>query len=145
VRIEGNSRLDAPAVRKAARGKNSAGTFAGALDAEPQAAPADIVAPGIIDGLLAFQEVEDATAGLRRRAWQRGADILDRLDELKLGILDGGYSLDHLTELAQLARSGRQPTQDPRLEEILGEIELRAAVEIAKLQSAPENPEKTKA
>jgi Class II flagellar assembly regulator len=137
LRIDANSRVDAPAARRAARAKGKTGGFAAAFDVEPQTKPADIVAPGIVEGLLAFQEVEDATAGLRRRAWQRGSDLLDRLEELKHGILDGGYPLERLTELAQLARSSRVATGDPRLDEVLGEIELRAAVEIAKLQRDP--------
>jgi hypothetical protein len=137
LRIDGNSRVDAPAARRTARAKNEAGGFANSLDVEAPPQAADVVAPAIVDGLLAFQEVEDATAGLRRRAWQRGADLLDRLDELKRGIIDGGYSLDRLSELAKLARSGRVATQDRQRDEVLGEIELRAAVEIAKLQRTP--------
>lgn len=137
MRIDGNSRVDAPAARRAARAKGGKREFADALDVEAQPKTADIVAPGIVDGLLAFQEVDDATAGLRRRAWQRGADLLDQLEELKHGILDGGYTIERLSALAQLARSGRVATKDTQLDEVLGEIELRAAVEIAKLQRAP--------
>lgn len=38
-----------------------------------------------------------------------------------------------LEALAQLIRAKREQVDDPRLDEILGEIELRAAVELAKL------------
>ncbi|MBV9862964.1 MAG: flagellar assembly protein FliX [Alphaproteobacteria bacterium] len=135
MRIDGNRRLGAPGARPAGRAGTAGSGFARALsDGEPATRAADIIAPGLVEGLLAFQEVEDATAGLRRRAWQRGATLLDRLEGLKLGILNGDYSSDQLADLAQLARAGRAVTQDPGLDEVLGEIELRAAVEIAKLQ-----------
>jgi hypothetical protein len=134
MRIDANSRLDAPSARRAARGDRAAGGFGRAFEVEPQARAADIVAPNIINGLLAFQEVEDATAGVRRRAWQRGADLLDRLEDLKLGILDGAYDSERLGELARLARAGRIDSTDPHLDEVLAEIELRAAVELAKLR-----------
>ena len=135
MRIDPNSRVGAPATRRSARvGARPNGVFAQALDLDTPP-PADAVtATGTVEGLLAFQEVEDPTSGLRRRAWRRGLELLDRLDELKLGIVNGSFSSQRLADLAQLARSGRLATQDPGLEQVLGEIELRAAVEIAKLQ-----------
>ncbi len=135
MRIDANSRVGAPSVRGAGRvAAGTGGSFAKSLDAAPPPASSAIGAATAVDGLLAFQEVEDATARLRRRAWQRGSDLLDRLDELKLGILDGVFSSDRLADLAQLARTSRAATQDPELDAVLGEIELRAVVEIAKLQ-----------
>jgi hypothetical protein len=53
---------------------------------------------------------------------------------LKLGLLRGSISGERLAQLAQLARAGRALTDDPGLDEVLGEIELRAAVELAKLR-----------
>ncbi len=38
-----------------------------------------------------------------------------------------------LVDIAQMMRTQRQTTDDPRLNEIIDEIELRAEVEIAKL------------
>jgi len=135
MRIDPNGRVGAPAARRTQRAGSGLGPgFSPAVETEPQAAAASVAGPASVGGLLAFQEVEDATAGLRRRAWRRATDLLDRLDQLKLGLLNGAVSRESLTSLAQLARSGRLATQDPGLDEVLGEIELRAAVEIAKLQ-----------
>jgi hypothetical protein len=83
--------------------------------------------------LFALQEVPDATAG-RKRALARGHRLLDRLDELRLGLLLGHIARDKLADLARLARDGGQEVDDPNLREILAEIELRAEVELAKLQ-----------
>ena len=63
-------------------------------------------------------------------------DILDRLDEIRHGLLSGSLSLAQVTGLANLVRSRRATIADPRLRDVLDEIELRAEVEIAKLTAA---------
>jgi hypothetical protein len=84
-----------------------------------------------VDSLLALQEVPDPTAGTSR-AKLRAQDLLDHLDEVRHGLLAGALSRQMLDRLARLARSERQSVDDPRLQELLDEIELRAAVELAK-------------
>ncbi|MDA1090901.1 MAG: hypothetical protein O3A85_11400 [Proteobacteria bacterium] len=64
---------------------------------------------------------------------QYGNDLLSHLDGLRMAILDGVLSKDKLTELAHNLRQKRQNSDDPRLNEIIDEIELRAEVEVAKL------------
>ena len=127
-----------PLRRAAARrdGKTAAAaepSFASALDGEaasPPAAPPTTA--GTVSGLLTVQEVPDQF-GRRRRAVQRGDAMLDRLDELRLGLLAGRLPRQRLDELAQLARTARDTVDDPRLALVLDEIELRVAVELAKL------------
>ncbi len=86
-----------------------------------------------MDSILSVQEVGDATQEDNRRAlYQRGEDILDRLGEIQREILSGAVSVERLQNLAQLLRNRRQSVDDPRLEQIMDEIELRAEVEIAK-------------
>ncbi|MCH7544192.1 MAG: flagellar assembly protein FliX [Proteobacteria bacterium] len=86
---------------------------------------------GTVDSLLVLQEVHDATSGTSR-AKLRAQDLLDHLDEIRHGLLAGALSRQMLDQLARLARSERQSVDDPRLQELLDEIELRAAVELAK-------------
>ncbi len=87
-----------------------------------------------VDAILAVQEVSDSTEGRSRGLLrQYGDDLLNRLDELKLAILTGAIAKDDLAELAQKLRQKRQQSDDPKLNEIIDEIELRAEVEIAKL------------
>jgi hypothetical protein len=82
--------------------------------------------------LIAVQEVS-AYAGGRTAARQRGEEMLDKLDELRLGLLAGGLPAATVERLADLAAAERGDVNDPRLAEILDEIEVRAAVELAKL------------
>ncbi len=91
---------------------------------------------GSVDALLAAQSVETATDEERRQARARGDDILDRLDELRHGLLAGTLTRGQIMALANLVRSRRGSIVDPKLREIIDEIELRAEVEIAKLDSA---------
>ena len=90
---------------------------------------------GSVDALLAAQSVETATEEERRQARARGDDILDRLDELRHGLLAGTLTRGQVVALANLVRSRRGSIVDPKLRELLDEIELRAEVEIAKLDN----------
>ncbi len=59
--------------------------------------------------------------------------MLDRLEEIRVGLLTGSIPRDQLEALDRLVREQRGQVADPRLGEILDEIELRARVELAKL------------
>jgi len=107
--------------------------FASALQEEPPAqAPAAPPKLNPLDALLSLQELPDALAG-RRRAVQRGSSLLDRLEDLRLGLLAGIVPRERLQQLAELAQSARDGVDDPRLAELLDQIDLRVAVELAKL------------
>ncbi len=86
-----------------------------------------------VDALLAAQSVEASGEEERRQARQRGDEILDRLDELRHGLLAGTLTESQLVQLANLVRVRRATIVDPKMREIIDEIELRAEVEIAKL------------
>jgi hypothetical protein len=90
---------------------------------------------GGVDALLALQEVDDS-GERRQRSRKRGDDLLDRLDEIRHGLLIGGVPRAALQNLSELVRSRRQEIADPQLQEVLDEIELRAAVELAKYEQA---------
>jgi hypothetical protein len=125
---------------------NSKGEFGKhLLDAISTGEEPHAVEPGVpvsgVESLLAIQEVPDALQHEgRRRARQRlvkrGADILERLDALRHGLLTGQISKNQIIELAQLVRGKRDEVDDPQLAHLLDEIELRAEVEIAKLTRA---------
>ena len=102
--------------------------------ARPENPAPAAAAPGLtaVDALLVAQELPDPLAG-RRRAVQRGNALLDRLEELRLGLLAGILSRERLDELTRLAGTVRETVDDPRLGEVLDEIDLRVAVELAKL------------
>jgi len=88
-----------------------------------------------VDALLAIQEVEDSTTGGRNaRGRQWGGEVLDRLEAIRLGLLAGGIPVSELRDIAALVSSQKESVSDPRLQEILDEIELRARVELAKYE-----------
>ncbi|MDB5445290.1 MAG: flagellar assembly protein FliX [Phenylobacterium sp.] len=88
-----------------------------------------------MDALLALQDV-GGPLERKRRAVSRAGRILDVLDEIKMALLDGELSLGQLDRLRRAVRDERALTEDPKLEGLLDDIELRAAVEIAKLEQA---------
>lgn len=89
---------------------------------------------GAVESILAAQEVPNTLAGRSRSVLvQYGDQLLDYLDEIKLAILYGAIPKDKLTNLAQILREKRKVCDDPRLNNIIDEIELRVEVEVAKL------------
>jgi len=85
-----------------------------------------------VNPLFALQEVDDALTG-RRKARQRAEDILDVLEELRIGLLTGTFPQSKLQDLVRLVQARRESVDDPRLQAVLDEIDLRAQVELAKL------------
>ncbi len=84
--------------------------------------------------LLTVQETEEPLERrARKRATQRADTILDQLEEIRLGLLLGNIPMAKLEQLAQLVRAKREQFDDPKLQAILDDIEVRAAVELAKL------------
>lgn len=86
-----------------------------------------------LGAILAVQEIDDPLDA-RRRARDRGEQLLDTLDELRLALLDGRLPAAKLQALRQLATAQRGRVDDPALDAVLDEIELRTAVELAKLE-----------
>ena len=84
-----------------------------------------------VAGVLSLQEVDDALARASKGKL-RAQDILDRLDDLRLELLSGTLTREKLLRLAQIVNSRRLEVTDPRLAEVLAEIDLRAQVELAK-------------
>jgi hypothetical protein len=83
---------------------------------------------------LSIQEVDAETpTDARARMVHYGADILDRLEEIRDQILTGAVSKSRLENLALTLRQRRESVDDPQLVALIDEIELRAEVELAKL------------
>ncbi len=89
---------------------------------------------GSIDALLALQAV-GGPLERRRRALRRADKILDELDAVKISLLEGEVPANALSNLVKAVQQTRDSTDDPGLESVLNEIETRAAVEIAKLET----------
>lgn len=129
-----------PGAPKRTSGPASTGetSFASLLKpAEKAAGQASQTAPvAALDAMLVVQSVDDQSGGNRKnrqRAFRRGTSLLDQLDEIRHGLLEGRLPAAKLQALAQQLRSEKLQVEDPRQAEILAEIELRCAVELAKL------------
>ncbi len=59
--------------------------------------------------------------------------MLDALEELQAAMLDGRLHQDQLARLRKLVTDRRERSEDVALESTLDAIELRSAVELAKL------------
>ncbi len=92
---------------------------------------------GSVDALLAAQSVDAPDDQGRRKAAERGEDILDRLEEIRHALLGGSLTVAQVQSLAAMVRSRRVTVADPQMREVLDEIELRAEVELAKLTMPP--------
>ena len=84
-----------------------------------------------VDALIALQGVEDPTER-KKRAVVKGRNALDVLDSLKLGLLDGGVDQSLLARLKVASEGLTETSGDAGLDLVLGEIDLRVAVELAK-------------
>lgn len=140
MKVEGTSPNKPGAVRRRSGVASADGTsFADALESESAASATATPgasappAPASINALFALQgtEAEEGDAAAAR-AKHRAEDLLRKLDLLRLDILTGGIPRAHLIGLAQSIKTMRDQVFDPRLAEVLDEIDLRAQVELAK-------------
>jgi Class II flagellar assembly regulator len=112
-----------PAGPRFAMAENGTGTPSGVASAAPLAT---------MDALIALQGEGDP-GERKRRSVQRGNDLLDALDRLKAALLSGRVPTADLQAIAARLAERRGLSGDPRLDELLSHIELRAQVEMAKL------------
>ena len=140
MKVEPVATRPASAVRKSPGSTASTGasSFAKTLnDTQSGHGPQMPVSVGLADlnAVLALQEAPNATtrSRARQRAKDRGNLMLDHLEEIRMGLLLGTIPMAKLEILGQLVRAKREQIDDPKLLAILDEIEVRAAVELAKL------------
>lgn len=86
------------------------------------------------DAIFAAQMVgEEEEKELRKKQIQRGKTLIEKLEEIRDGLLRGYLSKDKLIETARFVRERKMESQDDKLNELIAEIELRVEVELAKL------------
>jgi hypothetical protein len=134
MKIDRFSGPKAAASRRAGRSAASGGGgFARALAEGPTqtGGPSGTSPVHAVSALLSIQEVDDSTEG-RAKARRHADELLDRLEELRLALMLGEVPLAQLENLAQRLTQRRGTVEDPKLAQIINEIEIRAAVELAK-------------
>jgi hypothetical protein len=139
MKVTGPSGIGASSGARPARGGGGDG-FRLAMP-EPASAPSQtssVSATRSVMGVDAMVALQDVGGPLehRRRAVRRASRILDVLDDIKDGLLGGELSVGDLDRLRRAVRDERSHTEDANLEALLDDIELRAAVEVAKLEQA---------
>ncbi len=123
-----------PALRKAdATGAFLPGGQTAAPASSPTSAPAGSLAG--LDAILTLQSQDEPPNERRRRFARRGHDLLDGLDRLKASLVMGRVSTRELQAIAGRLSERTGSSGDPRLDGLIADIELRAAVELAKLQT----------
>jgi len=88
---------------------------------------------GALDSILMLQGLDDSMDG-RGKAVAHGENLLDMLDQVRDGLLAGGVPRATLNRLANAVTRRQEQFNDPKLQGVLDEIELRAHVELAKLE-----------
>ncbi len=133
-----------PIAARAARraGNTSSVGFSDALSSAEAALGAGevelatpVAALSSANSLLGLQEVE-ADEFKRRKAYKRGRLTLEALAQLRDALLLGALPIATIEKLERIVAQERSATNDPVLNSVLDEIELRAAVELAKLEVA---------
>jgi Class II flagellar assembly regulator len=135
MKIAGTGPINTPSLRRRDKARDvQKGGFASELSHGTRAAGA----PGSgqvesISSLLAAQELDEEPQNNRKSAIDQAELLLDKLDQLRHRLLVGTVSSRQLSDLVTAAGRRRDRFIDPRIREILDEIELRASVELAKM------------
>jgi Class II flagellar assembly regulator len=133
MEIKGPGRIETGAIRRKAT-TQSGGSFTVSDSHEAQggivAGPGPIAA---LDSILMLQGMDDSTDG-RPKGKAHGEQLLNLLDAVRDGLLSGGIPRATLNKLAAAVTRRHDAFADPRLQDVLDQIELRAHVELAKLE-----------
>jgi hypothetical protein len=127
--VKGASKTGA---KKGADGIDFGGLLGGAEETSSAAPTSNVMSIQGIDALLSLQEAGDGTQGGSKKAKVRAEVLLDELDKLRMGLLNGGIPVATLQHLKSALNSQRGEVMDPQLTELLDEIDLRVQVELAK-------------
>ncbi|OSQ44029.1 flagellar assembly protein FliX [Thalassospira alkalitolerans] len=128
-------------ARKKSSGSGGAGGFSDAIRSLDSAGGASgaggVHSTGTVsalDALLALQQSGDALDSPEKHGILRAESLLEQLEGLRDALLGGVIPAGRLRELVGLLDQQRENISDPALSGVLDEIDLRAQVELAKLE-----------
>jgi hypothetical protein len=132
MRIYGPNGAALASAPKAAR-RASGGGFSVSEEEAPRnsGAASSLRSISTLDALMALQGIDDP-AERKKRAVAKGRNALDVLDDLKVAVLEGSLDGSTLARLKVASDGLAEGSGDPGLDSVLGEIDLRVAVELAK-------------
>ena len=134
MEIKGPGRVETSAIKRKAPAAASGGfSVSEAPDTHAQivAGPGPIAA---LDSILMLQGMDDSTQG-KSKGVAHGEQLLDLLDSVRDGLLAGEIPRATLNKLAAAVTRRHDAFADPKLQDVLDQIELRAHVELAKLEA----------
>jgi hypothetical protein len=137
MKVSATGPVGSPAVQRSSRSTGGTGAFAleKSCEAKGPAPVSGAATIAAIDAIITLQSVPDATTG-RARAIKRADSMLDLLDQIRIGLLEGSISEGLLKRLVVLVQSRREDFNDPHLAQVLDDIDLRAQVELAKFNQS---------
>jgi hypothetical protein len=133
MEIKGTGRVTSSAIKRKAS-PAAGGGFS--VSDTPESHGQIVAGPGPIaalDSILMLQGMDDSTQG-RSKGLAHGEQLLDLLDSVRDGLLAGGIPRATLNKLATAVTRRHEAFADPQLQDVLDQIELRAHVELAKLE-----------
>ena len=134
VEIKGTGRVETSAIKRKAQAGATGGGFS--VGGAPEAHAQIVAGPGPIaalDSILMLQGMVDSTQG-KSKGLAHGEQLLDLLDSVRDGLLAGGIPRATLNKPAHAVTRRHEAFADPKLQDVLDQIELRAHVELAKLE-----------
>jgi hypothetical protein len=141
MEIKGTGSVGSTSIRRVARGTSSTtdSVFKPlTTESEDQPRAQTITGPGpiaAVETILTLQGFDDAGDG-RSKGLAYGQTLLDMLDQVRDGLLAGAIPRTTLSRLAAAVSKKQEGFVDPKLQNVLDEIDLRARVELAKLEQA---------
>lgn len=137
MEIKSTGGVSASNLRRLGKPGTAASGFS-VSEAPEQPRAASLAAPGplaAVETILTLQNIDDSTSGPSKGV-ARGEALLSLLDDVRDGLLSGGIPRATLNRLANAVARRHETFSDPKLQVVLDEIELRARVELAKLEQA---------
>lgn len=143
MKIEGPKSTSEINKKKSAKKTSGDGAFGAMLDSGETGGTSETSGMSMsssiasVDALLMAQAADDPMQGkAKRQMKERAENILDKLNDLKVAMVSGRVTVGHMVSIADVVASHREAITDPELSAILDEIDLRAHVELAKLEGA---------
>lgn len=138
MEIKGTGSIGGAGIRRVSRGTTSSEGIFKPADPAEQPRGQTISGPGpiaAVETILTLQGFDDAGDG-RSKGLAHGQELLDMLDQVRDGLLAGSIPRATLNRLATAVSRRQESFVDPKLQQVLDEIDLRARVELAKLEMA---------
>ncbi|MCB1538892.1 MAG: flagellar assembly protein FliX [Rhodospirillales bacterium] len=140
MRIEGPNRSsDVKKSGKARKSGDVSSSFGAFLDSDVEEADGPRGGAPVmgVGSLLAAQAAEDPTERkARKRMTARAGKVLDALEGVHRGLLSGQITAETLERVSASVAERREKIEDPALSDLLDQVDLRAQVEMAKMEMA---------